>query len=103
MGAVAGAAAMAALLLTWPRIERYFFDRFAAYQEANARTRNALSVQATRELADAELAEFARLRQQFQQAGEVLDEQIARREHVLAGGEIDDSPRKWRKGETSKA
>lgn len=44
-------------------------------------------------------AENARLRAQFKQAGEVIDEQIARREHVLAGGEIGDSPTRWRKGE----
>jgi len=30
----------------------------------------------------------------------MLEEQMDRRQHVLAGGEIDDSPRKWRKGQT---
>lgn len=94
---------MAALFLSWPRIERFFFDRFAAYQEANARTRNALPVQTARQLADTELAEYQAIREQLRRATNVLEEQMGRREHVMAGGEIDDSPRKWRKGETRKA
>lgn len=98
-GALLGGAAVAGLWWCWPRVERYFFDRFDAYQRDIQRTRNALPLPDERRLADAELAEYARLRQQFKQAGEIIDEQIARREHVLAGGEVGDSPTRWRKGE----
>lgn len=101
-GAVLGAAAVLGLLWAWPHVERWFFARFEAYQRDVRRTQAALPFPAERQIADAELAEYVRLRQQFQVAGEIIDEQIARRQHVLAGGEINDSPTRWRKGEVSK-
>lgn len=102
MGALLGAAAVLGLVWAWPHVEHFFFARFEAYQRDAERTKNALTVPEERQIADAELAEYTRLRQQFRQAGEIIDEQIARRKHVLAGGEIGDSPTRWRKGEVSK-